>query len=152
MYTSTEASLQSLLSLMRSRPLAPREASLADEVSSEPLSAYVREVETRLRLPDYGRFELEAELLEENGFYDDILVALGGEAPEGVLIGADGGGAEALFMLVDDAAEGGYAIYRFAYDGQPYDNGKTLLKIGTFAALFAALAEEGDLDEEIAAL
>ncbi|MCA9298307.1 MAG: hypothetical protein KDA28_04530, partial [Phycisphaerales bacterium] len=93
--------------------------------------------------------ELEAERLEENGFFDDMvehLEPLGTGDAEGLCIGTTGGGEEALLMVADDTQPGGYVIYLFAYDGVPYGGGSPLEAVGQVGHLLRRLSTEGDLD------
>lgn len=153
-----EPALAALLARMSRRPVPspnPEMLSLAEGLSSAPLSAFARALGSYLWTPDFGRFEMDAESVEENGFYDEIvesLEPLGKGGAEGICIGTTGGGDETLLMVADDTHPAGYIIYKFAYDGVPYDNGQSLEAIGQLEHLLHAVEAEGTLDPEWAAV
>ncbi len=150
-----EPSLAAFLELARSGGEAPSPnaemLATAEALESRPLAAFVHAVATRLGVPDFGRFELEGEALEENGYFDDMMSDIGEGVEAGILIGNTGGGEEGLLMLPDDG-DAGYVVYFYAYDGSPYENGSAALRIGTLGDLFAKLAEDGELDDRIRGL
>ena len=128
---------------------------LASTLESRPLALFVQSVVDHVDVPDFGRFELEAESIEENSYYEDIVAeieGLGVEVGEGLLIGTSGGGSEALLMLADAERPEGYTIFMFAYDGSPYENGKTVNPIGTFEHLLRALRDTDDLSDDVLAI
>jgi hypothetical protein len=154
-----EPSLSVLLGLIRAKPEAPAPngemAELAGALSSPPLAAFTHALGSRLWNDDFARFEATAEALEDNGFYDEIveeLESVGHSDAEGILIGGDGGGSEALLMIADDARPGGYVIYFYAYDGSPYSNGKIIEEAGRFVDLFRKLAENGEISDDLKAV
>ena len=128
---------------------------LAEGLSSPPLAAFAQALGTHLWNDDFGRFETEAENLEENGYYDEMvehLDSLGHADAEAICIGNTGGGEEALLMVADETRDGGYVIYRFAYDGSPYENGKPIVALGLVVDLVRALQREGDVSDDLKAV
>lgn len=153
---SLEPGLRTLLSLITARPPAPSPntamVALAEELSSPALAAYARALGSHLWMVDFGRFEADAEDLRDNGCFDEILEALeplGLAEAEGLCIGNSGGGEEALLMLTDAASSAGYQIFRFAYDGTPYANGRAIQPLGLVGDMLQHLAAEQSLDPDL---
>ncbi len=148
-----EPSLATLLAAIRGCAPTPKPQehllSLAAELTSAPLAAFVHSTASHLWMDDLGKFETSVEVLDDS--YDEAREALAGfdlgEA-EGVIIGMDGGGSEMLILIADDS-DAGYGVFRFAIDGMPYENGKEIIRLGTIAEMVNALAKDDDVSDDL---
>ena len=55
-------------------------------------------------------------------------------------------------MIADDSQPGGYLLFRYAYEGEPYSDGEFLQAIGQFEHLLRTLSAEGALHPELQAV
>ena len=134
-----EPGLVAVLTVLRSEAVVDQPSQefldLASSVKAKPLAAFAHTLGTHASGPDFSDFEATAEPLEENGYlkeFEPLLSEAGHSIEDGMMIGNTGGGAEGLFMIADSSKPGGYVIYAFAYDGEPYENGSPLLALGQF--------------------
>lgn len=150
-----EASLKQTLLVLQERGPAPSPSEEILEAAknvSPPLAAFAYAVGAFLPGPDFGPFELEAELAEVDEWQDEPQ-AEGLNPNDCLMVGTTGGGDQILFMAGEES-EAGYALFLFAMDGEPYPaSDSALWKVGTFAQLFEYLSrDDRELDHRLAAL